>query len=140
MLREIAGVRQDSAEALRRWFQDDYLDLFVWTNQAGELIAFQLAYDRARDEHLLEWEQVRGYLHRRVDDSPGGVLGIRAAAILALGKRFPKYRVVRAFDARSSGLQPSMRTAVRAKLTAFTNARPRPRNRFRFPPQRAHRF
>jgi hypothetical protein len=140
VLREISGVRQDSVEVRRRWFQDDYLDLFVWTDRAGELVAFQLAYDRLRDEHLIEWDHARGYLHRRVDDSPGGVLGIRPAAILTLGKRFPKYRVMTAFDARSDALPASIRAAVRARLAGFNNVRPRPRNRFRFPPHRAHRL
>jgi len=140
VLREITGVRQDSAEVRRRWFQDDYLDLFVWTDRAGALMAFQLAYDRPGDEHLLEWEHARGYLHRRVDDGRTAEQWGRAAPLLALGKRFPKYRVVGAYDARSAGLEASLRAAVREKLIAFNNARPRSRPRSRFRARNAHRL
>jgi hypothetical protein len=140
VLREITGVRQDSAEVRRRWFQDDYLDLFVWTNRRGELVAFQLAYDRFGDEHLLEWQCERGYLHRRVDDGRTAGQWGRDAPLLALGKRFPKYRVVTAFGARSAGLPTPIRGAVHDRLRAFNNARPAARYRLRFPSVRAHRL
>jgi hypothetical protein len=50
MLREITGVRQDDPGSSRHWFQDDYFDLFLWLTPAGRVSAFQLAYDRARQE------------------------------------------------------------------------------------------
>jgi hypothetical protein len=140
MLREITGVRQDHAEQRRRWFQDDYLDLFVWTDRGGELVAFQLAYDRAGDEHLLEWERARGYLHRRVEDGRGHFKGIGATPLLALGKRFPKYRVVMQFDARSATLEEPLRTLVRQRLGAYIPQRSRRGPATRRGLHRAHRF
>lgn len=136
MLREIAGVRQDRPGVRRRWFQDDYLDLFVWTDASGGVVAFQLAYERNGDEHLLEWERSRGYLHRRVDDSRGGDFGIRGAALLTAGKRFPKYRVLTQFDARSTTLEAALRSLVRRKLIGYGNLKPRRRRR----PLHAHRL
>jgi hypothetical protein len=57
MLREISAVRQDQADLRRRWFQDDYFDLFVWVAPEGGIVAFQLAYDRGGDERVLGWHR-----------------------------------------------------------------------------------
>jgi hypothetical protein len=140
VLREIAGVRQDHPDLRRRWFQDDYLDLFVWTSPAAELIAFQLAYDRAGDEHLLDWAHSRGYLHRRVDDGRGSFKGIGATPLLALGKRFPKSYVIAQFDARSATLDASLRRMVRQRLAAYRPGRTRRHPTPRRGNHRAHRF
>jgi hypothetical protein len=60
MLREITGVRQDDPGLSRRWFQDDYFDLFLWVTPAGRVSAFQLAYRRAGQERVLSWSGARG--------------------------------------------------------------------------------
>ena len=125
MLREISGVRQDRDGVRRRWLQDEYFDLFVWTDRSGELMAFQLAYDRNGDEHLLEWEHNRGYLHRRVDGSRGSAMGIGGTPLLVAGNRFRKYRVMSEFDARSAMLEAPLREAVRRLLVDYVPARAR---------------
>ena len=54
MLREIPGVRQDKPDLRRRWYQDEYFDLYTWHAQAGRPAAFQLCYDtRARARNPL---------------------------------------------------------------------------------------
>ena len=55
MLREISAVRQDSAETRRRWFQDEFFDLFVWQSRSGEFVAFQLCYDIKSNERAISW-------------------------------------------------------------------------------------
>jgi len=140
MLREIAGVRQDQAELRRRWFQDDYLDLFVWLDRSAELRAFQLAYDRSGDEHLLEWEHARGYLHRRVVDDRGTFRGVGGTPLLTIGKRFPKYRVMVEFAARSATVDEMLRNLVRQRITAYTPRRPRHPFALRRGSHRAHRL
>ena len=64
MLQKIRGVRQDDASRERHWFQDDYFDLFVWTDAAGKVLAFQLCYDRLRNERVLAWNAEHGWLRR----------------------------------------------------------------------------
>lgn len=138
MLREIMGVRQDHPELQRRWFQDEYFDLFVWTTPAGAVLAFQLAYEREGDEHVLDWEHSRGCVHRKVETAYDGLRGIGATPLLALGGRFPKYRVLAQFDARSAGLDAPIRDVVRKRVIAYNNPRPRGRPRQRM--LRAHRL
>jgi hypothetical protein len=140
VLREITGVRQDRTDLRRRWFQDDYLDLFVWVDRSGQVAAFQLAYDRPGDEHLLEWAHARGYLHRRVVDDRSAFPGIGGLPLLAMGKRFPKYRVMAQFDARSADLDDALRGAVRRRIAAYTPRRPRRPFALHRNPKRAHRL
>ena len=66
-MREIGSVRQDSERGYRRWFQDDYFDVFVWQDAQGRPIAFQLCYDRANAEGAISWSETHGFGHARVD-------------------------------------------------------------------------
>ena len=49
MLHEIVGLA-DEPPARRRWFHDDYFDLFVWQTLSGDLTRFQLCYGIASNE------------------------------------------------------------------------------------------
>jgi hypothetical protein len=59
MLKEIYGVADDPP-ARRRWFHDDYFDLFVWQAE-GKLTLFQLCYGLDSKERALVWDQQRGF-------------------------------------------------------------------------------
>jgi hypothetical protein len=118
MLREISAVRQDQADLRRRWFQDDYFDLFVWVAPAGGIVAFQLAYDRGGDERVLGWHRSAGYLHRHVDGGEESVFQ-KMTPLLTRAGRFPRLAVIAQFDARSSGLEEDIRRFVRDKATRY---------------------
>src|SRR5216110_1285702 len=61
MLREIHGLTDDPP-AKRRWFHDDFFDLFVWQAK-GEVTLFQLCYGIDSSEHALVWDRQRGFFH-----------------------------------------------------------------------------
>lgn len=52
----------------RRWFTDDFFDLFVWYTDDDSVLGFQLCYDKRRDEHALTWRRDTGFTHKCVDD------------------------------------------------------------------------
>ena len=58
MLREMAGVRQQDSSVRRRWFRDDYFDLFTWQKEDGPdggiVVGFQLCYDLQIDKPRAE--------------------------------------------------------------------------------------
>ena len=60
MMREILGVT-DEASVHRRWFHDDYFDLFVWQAENGEIVQFQLCYGIDSSEQALVWHKQSGY-------------------------------------------------------------------------------
>lgn len=63
MLREIEGLRQDDSGLHRRWFHDDYFDLFVWQGSDGTLNAFELCYGANASECAVVWRAGDGFYH-----------------------------------------------------------------------------
>ena len=74
MLNEIKDVTQYETGKHRRWFHDDYFDLYTWETPDGTLQGFQLCYAKAGKERALRWSPEAGYSHEGVDapeDKPG---------------------------------------------------------------------
>jgi hypothetical protein len=73
MLREIRrGVAQRSLEKRKRWFQDEYFDLFIWQDPTGQIVQLQLCYERGtRKERALTWKRGTGFDHAVVDQGGG---------------------------------------------------------------------
>jgi len=61
MMREIYGLADDPP-ARRRWFHDDYFDLFVW-EASGEVTLFQLCYGMDSRQRALVWDKAKGLFH-----------------------------------------------------------------------------
>lgn len=53
-MREILGLG-DEARLNRRWFHDEYFDLFVWQDAGGALVRFELCYGAGASERALVW-------------------------------------------------------------------------------------
>jgi len=68
VLREITGVTQDAASSTRRWFHDDFFDLFVRQDRDGDIVALELCYGVGHAEHALVWKKELGHFH----DGPDG--------------------------------------------------------------------
>jgi hypothetical protein len=85
VLREIDSVRQDDPGLARRWFQDDFFDLFVWMRADGSVMAFQLCYDRLGEERVLGWSEGRGFMHKGIDDGEATPLKNRSPILVANG-------------------------------------------------------
>lgn len=115
MLQRIRGVRQDEASRERHWFQDDYFDLFVWTEPSGAVVSFQLCYDRSRHERVLAWNWTEGLTHRRVDDGEQTPVKNRSP-IMATDARGSIDGVAAEFDRRGMELDARMRDFILQKI------------------------
>jgi hypothetical protein len=62
MMREIEGVASEP-RLRRRWFHDDYFDLFVWENETGDVTRFELCYGSDSAERALVWRRGAGFFH-----------------------------------------------------------------------------
>jgi hypothetical protein len=120
MLHEIVGLT-DEPPAKRRWFHDDYFDLFVWQTHTGELTRFQLCYGIASEEKALVWQNQGGFFHDGFPTDEGESLdAVRAR-----------------FDAAAPTLPKQIRLSVGARLHEFAqlaNEVPMRRNTFRRAP------
>lgn len=118
MLREIGGVHQDSHRGLRRWFQDDYFDLYLWHDERGQPLAFQLCYDRHHAEGSIYWSAAEGYAHARVDagQRPGGYA---MTPILRSSAPPPYFRVYRRFLDTTRDWDPALGQFVLERLREY---------------------
>ena len=99
-MKEILGLADDPP-AKRRWFHDDFFDLFVW--QTGEEVTlFQLCYGMDSTERALVWEKSRGLFH----DGPAEAAD-----------------VVTRFEDAAGSLPENIRREVRDKLQQFAARR-----------------
>ena len=115
MLEAIRALRQDDPERVRYWFQDEYFDLFVWTDTAGEVASFQLCYDRLERERVLAWNATAGFSHKRVDDGES-LPGHKMAPLMMADGVFAMHPVFAEFDKRSTGIELRWREFMLAKL------------------------
>lgn len=121
-LRELPRVQQVAGEPRRRWFHGHEMDLVTWEDAGGALLGFQLAYDRHRNEHSIEWRAGRGFTHYRVDDGEAVALS-KEAPFLYVDGPFPRDRVLGLFLAAATGLPPSIREFVASRLGEFGDDR-----------------
>jgi hypothetical protein len=121
MMREILGVAPDPA-ARRRWFHDDYFDLFVLQLPSGEVTSFQLCYGVNASERALVWQKKGGFFHDGVRGwiKPGEIIG---------GGPTPRNStksdpIVERFDAAANGLPNEVRAPVAAQIREYFEKQP----------------
>jgi hypothetical protein len=121
VLREIPGVRQDRPNLQRRWYQDEFFDLYTWHAPDGALVSFQLCYDVRGRRRALTWHHEHGFSHTRIDPGDGGRLG-RMTPILVGGGRFP-HRIVRErFAQEAAILDAPTRDLIIARMREYGRA------------------
>jgi hypothetical protein len=126
MLREIESVRQEEPGLTRRWFRDEYFDLYLGEGGAGEVRAFQLCYDRSHRERSLRWSPKTGFLHEGVD-RPETKPGRAMSAILVIDGQLPVAAVSRRLLHASQELPTPLREFIFEKLGQYADAIARPR-------------
>jgi len=118
MLREILAVRQDRPGLKRRWYQDEFFDLYTWHSYGGSLVRFQLCYDVRGRERALTWSKQRGFSHNKVDSSEE-YAGQPMTPLLVEDGRFP-HRLVRArFQREAAILDHATRSLILDKMREF---------------------
>ncbi len=113
MLKEIFDVLQDDPSSRRRWFHDDYFDLFV-REAGGELEEFELCYGVPSNEQALVWSRGRGYFH---DGEAGS--GDFIGAGLGSGDSLDADPIIARFERAAAGLPDALRLALSARLREY---------------------
>jgi hypothetical protein len=113
VLREILDVLQDDPSSQRRWFHDDYFDLFV-RQTGGELAAFELCYGISFNEQALVWTRGQGYFHDG-NTSSGEFIGAR----LAPGDPLEADPIIARFELAAGGLPEALRLELEAHLCEY---------------------
>src|SRR5262245_36958231 len=114
-LHEVSIVEQTDPALRRRWFENDYFDLFTWQDPAGAVARFELYYDVELNERALAWSRSGGgTYHDGVDH--GDSSGTPQAPIPVPGGKFDSGTVVPRFERDSATLPPELRDFVLAKM------------------------
>ena len=93
MLLEIKAVMQRNLERRKRWFHDDYFDLYVWQAPDGQVVEMQLCYERgSKRERALTWKRGIGYANYFVDGGESKATE-RQTPIMYSGGRFGGWKV-----------------------------------------------
>jgi len=121
LLREIPHVRQDKPGLERRWYQDEFFDLYTWHAPDGALVSFQLCYDVRGRERALSWHREYGFSHNKIDAGDGGPLG-RMSPILVGAGQFPHRLVRQRFVAEAAILDAPTRELISAKMREYGRA------------------
>lgn len=119
MLSEVTHVTQYETGKHRRWFHDDYFDLYTWESQQGKLQGFQLCYAKDDVQRALRWSPEAGYQHEGVDqpeDKPGRAM----SAIFVADGLFDPDGIGARFEHASIGLPPNITDFVIDKIRRYT--------------------
>jgi len=111
MFKEILDVLQDDPFGQRRWFHDDYFDLFV-RHAHGELVAFELCYGIDSNERALVWGRGQGYFHDGATSKE--FIGARAS-----GDSLEADPIIARFERAAGGLPKTLRLELEAHLGEY---------------------
>jgi hypothetical protein len=103
-----------------RWFRDGYFDLFVWHDETGARVSFQLCYDIYGRQRAVTWHRDHGYSHHAVDD--GARPGKPKASPLMVGdSEFDVKEVADKFKdtADKSGMERDLAAFVFERIMAY---------------------
>ncbi len=110
MFKEILDVLQDDPFGQRRWFHDDFFDLFV-RYAHGKLAAFELCYGIGAEERALVWNG-QGYFHDGA--ASDGFIGAGAA-----GGSLAADPIIARFERAANGLPRALRLEIEAHLSEY---------------------
>ncbi|MCA1565337.1 MAG: hypothetical protein LC803_06835 [Acidobacteria bacterium] len=118
MLREIRNVKEIPGQGVRRWFNDEHLDLFVWYDAGGRIIGFQLCFDKdTRDERALTFTEDEGYSLDHVS-TEASVCDLGSPVMVRAGG-FSCRRLIEQLGERGVTLERSLYDYLRKKLEEY---------------------
>ncbi len=120
MLAEFTKVRQIPGDGFRRWFTDFNFDLIVWydDDSLGEILGFQLCYDKESGQRALTWYREKGFYHNRVDDGEASPFKNRTPVLVADGS-FPKEKVLRSFRDAGRRIDKALVTFIADTIESY---------------------
>ena len=110
-MHEFIGLKQHP-EGFRRLFTDDYFDLYIWyAAEGGEIVGFQLVYDKEKKERALTWRSQGGYAHDGIDEGQRQSHTSMSPVLVADGV-FAKDEVMARFRLASQGMEEGLRRFI----------------------------
>lgn len=119
MLTEVLTIRQIEGEPRRRWFTDKTFELLVWFDESGDILAFELYYNRTWEQRALSWRKNVGYEHYQVDDGEGRPGKMKASPILVPDGWFDHEKIAQRFKEESALIEPAVSSFIHDKILDY---------------------
>jgi hypothetical protein len=119
MLQEIENARQVPGEPRRRWFYSQSCELWLWFDDAGAVVGFQLSYDKLDRTRALTWKQPNQFFHTAVDTGEYHPLKYKGAPILVADGKFDAARVGELFAEECVEVPQEFAEFVQGKIGEF---------------------
>lgn len=120
MLRQVSAAADDQSA----WYTDAFFDLFVWWDEQGEILSFQLTYDKAKTERCLIWKRDEGSTHMQIDD--GEVAGRHKASPIMVQDGPLTATLAETFRRESAGINSAVAAFVLEKIEQARQQNTRP--------------
>jgi hypothetical protein len=117
MLKEISNLNDTSDNLKRRWFTDNRLDLYVWVDQDGNIVEFQLSYNKPQDERIVKWTRKNGLSHYHVENGDPSPYKADASAILQGEAKLDIAEVRKIFKQSAPKLDHDLHEFIITRLT-----------------------
>lgn len=111
------GIRE--GKLTKRWLGDSFFDLFVWSDEMGAIVSFQLCYGKPRDEHALTWMFPSIYYHQRVDDGENDPGKSKSTPVLLPDGMFDDRSIARRFLEESKEIDATLSEFIHKKILDF---------------------
>lgn len=116
MLSEISRVKQVPGEPQKRWFTDECMDLIVWSDDRGDIVGFQLSYDKPHAEKAISWSINQRASHTSVDDGEGRPGYFKGTPILLMDGTLDAWSVCGEFRRRAEKIDQDVVEFVSRRL------------------------
>ncbi|HEX9392797.1 MAG TPA: hypothetical protein VF928_15915 [Usitatibacteraceae bacterium] len=119
MLNEIPHVTQYESKRHRRWFHDEFFDLYTWETYDGDLQGFQLCYGKDGAQRALRWSPETGYRHEGIDapeDKPGRAM----SAIFVADGAFDPQGIAARFEQNAMALPEKIKSFVLDRVRGYS--------------------
>ena len=118
MLHEISNIKQQPRDQVRRWFNDNDMDLFVWFSRQGP-VGFQLSYNKQTNEKAICWSNENGFQHYSVDPGEVEPIKYKMSPLYSSDGDFDTYSIARAFLHNSEHIEVALADFIYARLLEY---------------------
>jgi hypothetical protein len=116
MLKEYQA-KNHKGEPRRRWFSNEYFDVYVWQERESAVTKFELCYDKKGRERALAWAEGVGFCHYLIDSGEISPVKNRAPILVADTEIIPIEELLERFTRESSQIQQEIRSFIIEKIT-----------------------